>query len=115
MVGPKRLAGFVVETARVLTGFGVSWLVATLIMREGVVSRSMMQETYIAPVKDFFGRYGKKSAILLLVLIGVYRISDIVLGVIANVFYQDMGFTKVEIASVVQTFGLFMTIAGGFL
>jgi len=115
VVGSKQLAGFVVETARLITGVVVAWLVATLIIRAGVVSRSMMQETYIAPVKDFFGRYGKKSAILLLVLIGVYRISDIVLGVIANVFYQDMGFTKVEIASVVQTFGLFMTIAGGFL
>lgn len=115
VVGTKQLAGFVVETARLITGVAVAWLVATLIIRAGVVSRSMMQETYIAPVKDFFGRYGKKSAILLLVLIGVYRISDIVLGVIANVFYQDMGFTKVEIASVVQTFGLFMTIAGGFL
>ena len=115
VVGTKQLAGFVVETARLITGVIVAWLVATLVIRAGVVSRSMMTETYIAPVKDFFGRYGQKSAILLLVLIGVYRISDIVLGVIANVFYQDIGFTKVEIASVVQTFGLFMTIAGGFL
>jgi len=30
------------------------------------------------------------------------------------VFYQDLGFSKIEIASVVKTFGLFMTIAGGF-
>jgi len=52
---------------------------------------------------------------VLLLLIGVYRISDIVLVVIANVFYQDMGFTKPEIAGVVKAFGLFMTIAGGFL
>ena len=52
---------------------------------------------------------------LLLALVGLYRISDIVLGVIDNVFYQDMGFTKPEIATVVKTFGLFMTIFGGFL
>ena len=84
-------------------------------IRAGVVNRDMMQDTYIAPLKDFFGRYGLKSAILLLLLVGVYRISDIVLGVIANVFYQDVGFTKPEIAGVVKTFGLFMTIAGGFL
>ena len=45
----------------------------------------------------------------------MYRISDVVMGVIANVFYQDMGFTKPEIAGVVKTFGLFMIIAGGFL
>jgi PAT family beta-lactamase induction signal transducer AmpG len=115
VVGNKQLAGFLVETVRLITGVVVAWLVATLVIRLGGVSRSMMQETYIAPVKDFFGRYGMKSALLLLVLIGMYRISDIVLGVIANVFYQDMGFTKPEIAKVVQTFGFFMTIAGSFL
>jgi len=38
-----------------------------------------------------------------------------VLGVIANVFYQDMGFSKEEIAGIVKVFGVFMTIAGGFL
>jgi PAT family beta-lactamase induction signal transducer AmpG len=38
-----------------------------------------------------------------------------VLGVIANVFYQDLGFAKVEIATIVKTFGLLMTLAGGFL
>lgn len=77
--------------------------------------RALVQETYIDPVADFFSRYGIKLAILLLAFIGFYRISDIVLGVISNVFFQDMGFTKSEIATVVKTFGLFMTIAGGFL
>jgi PAT family beta-lactamase induction signal transducer AmpG len=48
-------------------------------------------------------------------VIGLYRVSDIVLGVVANIFYQDMGFSKIEIATVAKTFGLFMTIAGGFL
>jgi len=37
------------------------------------------------------------------------------MGVVANIFYQDMGFTKVEIATASKTFGLFMTILGGFL
>jgi hypothetical protein len=53
--------------------------------------------------------------ILLLAVIGLYRVSDIVLGVVANIFYQDMGFSKIEIATVSKTFGLFMTVAGGFL
>ena len=37
------------------------------------------------------------------------------LGVIANIFYQDIGFNKIEIASIVKTYGLFMTILGGFI
>ncbi len=48
-------------------------------------------------------------------MICLYRISDIVLGVIANIFFQELGYSKIEIASVVKTFGLFMTILGGFL
>ena len=37
------------------------------------------------------------------------------LGVISNIFYQDMGFSKIEIASIVKTYGLVMTILGGFI
>jgi len=75
----------------------------------------MAKQTYINPIADFFHRYGSQTALLLLALIGLYRISDIVLGVISNVFYQDLGFSKPVIASVIKTFGLFMTLAGGFL
>jgi len=75
----------------------------------------MVREAYIRPMTDFLGRYGIQTALLLLALIGLYRISDIVLGVISNVFYQDLGFSKSVIASVTKTFGLFMTIAGCFL
>jgi len=74
-----------------------------------------VRETYIEPVLDFFSRYGLRISLLLLAVIGLYRISDIVLGVISNVFYQDLGYSKTEIASAVKTFGLFMTIGGGFL
>ena len=115
MLGTEAGARFLVETARLAMGVVVAWLIATFVIRAGVVSRDMMQDTYMAPLKDFFRRYGLKSALLLLLLVGVYRISDIVLGVIANVFYQDVGFTKPEIAGVVKTFGLFMTVGGGFL
>lgn len=115
VVGAETVAGLMVETVRLGTGIVAAWLVATFVIRAGIVSREMLQETYLAPVKNFFERYGTKSALWLLTLVGVYRMSDIVLGVIANVFYQDVGFTKPEIAGVVKTFGLFMTIAGGFV
>jgi len=50
-----------------------------------------------------------------LVLIGCYRLSDIVLGVVSNVFYLDMGYSKTVIAGITKSFGLGMTLAGGFL
>lgn len=115
VVANKHLASFIVESIRLFVAGMSAKIIATLLIKTGFVKQSMVNETYIEPIKDFFKRYGMSLALLLLALIGLYRISDIVLGVIANVFYQDLGFSKAEIASVVKTFGLFMTIAGGFL
>ena len=89
--------------------------VARLAIKQTWVNRQLVHESYIEPVQDFFARYPHGIAWLLLALVGLYRVSDIVLGVISNVFYQDIGFSKEEIATVVKTFGLFMTLAGGFL
>ena len=111
----KHLASFIVETLRLASAIMIAGAVAKLVVLSGIVRQSMVDETYIEPVKDFFNRYSMSLALLLLALIGLYRISDIVLGVIANVFYQDLGFSKIEIANVVKSFGLGMTIAGGFL
>ncbi|MEQ3637856.1 MFS transporter [Alcanivorax sp.] len=109
------LSGLVVETLRLALAITlVAALLKTLSLTP-LYDQKLVQESYLDPVKDFFQRYGKRLALLLLVFIGFYRVSDIVLGVISNVFFEDMGFTKNEIAGVVKTFGLFMTIAGGFL
>ncbi|MCH1925267.1 MFS transporter [Shewanella sp. C32] len=63
------------------------------------------------PFIDFFRRFGK-HAIIILLLISCYRISDIVMGIMANVFYVDMGFSKEEIATLSKVFGLIMTLVG---
>lgn len=114
-LGHDHAVGFAVETLRLGMAFVVAALVAQVTMITEVVDSVMVKTAYLEPVHDFFRRYGVRTAGLLLGLVGLYRISDIVLGVIANVFYQDLGFSKVEIATVVKTFGLCMTIAGGFL
>ncbi|MDA7747273.1 MFS transporter [Psychromonas sp.] len=68
----------------------------------------------IAPFSDFFSRYGK-HALLILLLIGTYRISDIVMGIMANPFYVDMGYTKGEVAAISKVFGVIMTLLGAGL
>lgn len=45
-------------------------------------------------------------------LIGLYKLSDITMGVMANPFYIDMGFSKSQIGSVAKVFGFFMLMAG---
>ncbi len=109
------LMGFLREALRLGLALAAAAMVAVFLIRIEFIDRDVVFDTYIVPVRDFFARYGVRIAWLLLALVGFYRISDIVLGVIANVFYQDLGFTKIQIAEIVKTFGLFMTIAGGFL
>jgi PAT family beta-lactamase induction signal transducer AmpG len=109
------LAAVIIESLRLFIAVCVALVLAKFCLRFEWVNAALLKRSYVEPVQDFFRRYGWSLAWLLLALVGLYRISDIVLGVIANVFYQDMGFTKPQIATVVKTFGLFMTIFGGFL
>lgn len=109
------LIAFVVEVLHFAVAVLTAGLVAYGLVLTGLVDLRLVDQTYLAPVKDFFRRYGWSMAWLLLALIGCYRISDIVLGVISSVFYQDLGYSKSEIAVVVKSFGLLMSLAGGFL
>lgn len=76
--------------------------------------RERVREYVINPFRDFFWRFGK-GAIIVLLLIATYRISDIVMGVMANPFYSDMGFTKEEVAAITKIFGVVMTLLGAFV
>ena len=73
-----------------------------------------LQIALIEPFADFFRRYGW-NALLLLSLIATYRISDIVMGIMANPFYVDMGYTKDEVAAISKVYGLIMTLVGAAL
>jgi PAT family beta-lactamase induction signal transducer AmpG len=75
---------------------------------------SWIYAAMVSPFLDFVLRY-RWQAVLLLALIGTYRISDIVLGVMSNPFYRDMGFTKDEVAAVSGVYGVLMTLAGAAL
>lgn len=108
-----------------------SYLVLALLMIPGIVTTLWIKEpnielppapqkrsgtewikqTIVAPFSDFIRRYGKQ-ALLLLALIATYRMSDTVMGVMSNVFYIDIGYSKDTIASVSKVFGLIMTLVG---
>lgn len=93
----------------------VAFLVGSSLVKIGAVNKQMAYETWVNPVADFFKRYGVKLALVLLLLIGFYRISDIIAGVISNVFYQDLNFTKEQIAEAVKVYGVIFSLVGGFL
>lgn len=82
--------------------------------KDQVTWQSRLETLLLAPFKEFFTRLGWR-ALLIVLLISTYRISDIVMGVMANPFYSDMGYTKDEIAMVSKVFGVVMTLCGAFL
>ncbi len=110
----------------------IAYLVMAVSMLPGVLTVLFSQEPFqraIAPSKnmgewlrgalvepfaDFIGRYRWQAA-LILGLIATYRISDVVMGIMANPFYVDMGFSKDEVAAVTKVYGVAMTLVGAFV
>lgn len=100
-------------------GVGV---ITTLLSKEPVkyeltkvrTAKAWLYQTLVEPFAEFITRY-RWHAVLILSLIAVYRISDVVMGIMANPFYVDMGYTKDEVAAVSKVFGVIMTLVGAFL
>ncbi|MBI1208602.1 MAG: MFS transporter [Azospirillum sp.] len=66
----------------------------------------------VAPFTDFMSR---PAWAIVLGFIVVFKLGDVLVGVMAMPFYLDLGFSKIEIANVTKLFGLLATIAGGFI
>ncbi|MFC6052470.1 transporter [Acinetobacter sp. Ac_877] len=106
---------FCFEALRFIGSGAVAVFMGAALVKAGAVNKKMAFETWVNPIADFFKRYGVKLALVLLLLIGFYRISDIIAGVISNVFYQDLNFTKEQIAEAVKIYGVIFSLVGGFL
>jgi PAT family beta-lactamase induction signal transducer AmpG len=108
---------YMVMAATMLVG-----VVAVLMTPEAGASRRSTGDTagnrlraaVVEPLADFARRY-RWHAPLLLGLVATYRLPDIIMGVMANPFYRDLGFTKLEVAAVSKVFGVAMTIAGALV
>lgn len=77
-------------------------------------AKEWMRSALVEPFADFIRRY-QWQAVIILLLIAIYRISDVVMGIMANPFYVDMGYTKDEVAAVSKVFGVIMTLVGAFI
>lgn len=63
------------------------------------------------PFIDFFQRFGR-FALVIIVFILCFRLSDYVLGILANPFYLDLGYTGTQIGLIAKTYGAWVTIIG---
>ncbi len=68
----------------------------------------------VCPLMDFFKRFGWQLGLLVFAFIGTYRLTDYTMGVMANPFYVDLGFTLKQM-SAFKLYGIAMTMMGVFV
>ncbi|MDB9795845.1 MFS transporter [Pelagibacteraceae bacterium] len=105
---------FLFALVRLTVSFFTSSLAIYFLIILKLIPKKSALDVYAKPILDFIKRYGK-TAIFILLLIALYRIADVVMGVVANVFYLEKGFNIKEIATYSKFFGVFATIAGGII
>ena len=108
------ILSFIFSLVRLCACFTFAYLIINLLVITKFISKDKITKSYFNPVINFLNRYGK-FAFLILILISLYRIADVVMGVMANIFYLEKGYKISEIATFSKFFGVFATILGGFI
>lgn len=80
--------------------------------RSGKGLGAAIKDAIIAPLADFLGR---KGAWIVLAFVLVHKIGDTVCQLSVRLFYNDLGFTKDEVAFYDVSLGLFGMLAGIFV
>jgi len=114
------IVGFWIELLALVTLYGFTYFSRRAQANYGMVPIAeestvhlWMRRAVIEPFYDFVKRNGLGIAVTILAFISVYKASDVLLTLMANPFYIDVGFNRAEIAWVSGTFGLWMTLLGG--
>ena len=63
----------------------------------------------VNPFRDFLSREG---AVIILITVILFKLGDAIFGAVSGPFYIELGYTKIQIASVVKIYGLIATILG---
>lgn len=124
-----RVAMYVAGAGALYFAQFLSWKTAYLIMAAGISigvittffadepknelpAPKSLKEAVVDPFREFLGRTGAFEILLFILL---YKIGDTMAGAMANPFYVQLGYSKVEIATIAKTFGLFSALGGGFV
>ena len=79
---------------------------------ENTTTMRWLHDAVVAPFSDFLQRPGW---LLILLFVGLYKYGDALLGIMANPFYLETGFSMVEIGVISKSYGMVMTILGGIV
>lgn len=106
----------------VMAGAMAACVVVTLCAKEGAVAMpqpraarrtvaAFFKQAVVAPFADFTTRPLWAHVLVFVIL---YKLGDAFMGVMFNPFLLEIGFTKLQIATIVKFYGLWATIAGAF-
>ncbi len=103
---------FLIVASFMLVGIGM-----TLIINEPITKGApkTLKEAVVDPFKEFIGRKGWQSALLILMFIFLYKIGDNMATALATPFYLDLGFSMTEIGLIAKNAALWPAIIGGML
>ena len=96
----------------------VPGLAMTLMVREPAAaagSPRTLRDAVVEPFREFFGRHGVRSALLVLSFLFLYKLGDSLCTALATPFYLDMGYSKTDIGIVAKNAGLWPMVIGGIL
>ena len=131
-VNAYKLAGLVPGSLSLILADHLPWpqvfLVTALFMAPGLAMTLMVKEPFSAsgaprtlrdavvePFREFFGRHGLRSALVVLSFIFLYKLGDSLCTALATPFYLEMGFSKTEIGLIAKNAGLWPSVIGGLL
>lgn len=73
-----------------------------------------MADAVVQPFWQIVARY-RNWFVPVLLLVGLYRLSDFTMGTMASPFYSDLGYSKETVGVITGLFGPWPIVAGGFL
>ena len=93
-------------------------IVATLVIDEAIAEPTppkTLRDSVIEPFRDFLGRAGLRSALLVLAFLFLYKLGDNMATALQTPFFVDLGFTGTQIGAISKTAGLVAVIFGGMM
>lgn len=104
---------FVITAAFMLPGLAMTLLVKEPLAAAG--TPRTLRDAVVEPFREFFGRHGVQSALLVLAFLFFYKLGDSLCTALATPFYLDMGYSKTEIGVIAKNAGLWPMVIGGIL
>ena len=106
----------------IIAMFMIVGIVMTLVIDEAIAEPSppqTLRDAIIDPFRDFIGRSGLASAVLVLAFLFLYKLGDNMATALQSPFFIDIGFTLTQIGAISKTAGLIAanigTIVGGLV